>query len=303
MCIRDSVRAVYQYHAVSRGWGDIGYNFLIDRQGNIYEGRKGGDAVVGMHSGDYNYGSIGIALLGDYRTAEMTPAMKEALVSLIAWESDRFGINPMESSHFVHRGFPHVVGHRDLWSTVCPGDKVYRVLQELRQLVWQRLLAHNPRVRIASPKAGQAVSGKVEIKISSPSPTTARTRLLLDGSLQAEGESAVTWEWDTSQFSEGRHRIEAEASGEEGRTSRVAREVVVDNTLPTGAISVNEGVRYTSQLTVTLGLQADDAAGEIVGMQFTQLRASEFTEVEEFAPARQWLLDSGDGQKLSLIHI
>jgi len=119
----------------------------------------------------------------------------------------------------------------------------------------------------------------------------------LDGSLQAEGESAVTWEWNTSQFSEGRHRIEAVASSAEGRTSRVAREVVVDNTLPTGAISVNEGSLYTSQLTVTLGLQADDADGEIVGMQFTQLRASEFTEVEEFAPARQWLLDSGDGQK------
>ena len=291
------VRAVYQYHAVSRGWGDIGYNFLIDRQGNIYEGRKGGDGVVGIHAGDYNYGSIGIALLGDYRTVAMTPAMKEALVSLMAWEADRFGINPVKSSDFVYRAFPNIVGHRDLWTTICPGDRVYAALPELRQLVLQRLLAHNPRVRIASPEAGQAVSGKVEISVSSPSPTTARTQLLLDGALQAEGESAVTWEWNTRQFSEGRHRIEAVASSAEGRTSRVAREVVVDNTLPTGAISVNEGALYTSQLTVTLGLQADDADGEIVGMQFTQLRASEFTEAEEFALVRQWLLDSGDGQK------
>jgi hypothetical protein len=52
------VRAIYQYHALSQGWGDIGYNFLIDRQGNIYEGRKGGDGVVGVHAGSYNYGRL-----------------------------------------------------------------------------------------------------------------------------------------------------------------------------------------------------------------------------------------------------
>jgi hypothetical protein len=282
---------------VSRGWGDIGYNFLIDRQGNIYEGRKGGDEVVGIHAGDYNYGSIGIALLGDYRTVEMTPAMKEALTSLIAWEADRFGIHPTESSDFVHREFPNVVGHRDLWSTVCPGDKVYQALGNVRQQVWQRLLAHNPRVRIRSPKAGQAVSGTVEIRIASPSPTTTGIRLLLDGTLQAEGESALAWEWNTKEFGEGRHRIEAVANTAEGHSSRVAREVTLDNTVPTGAISINEGALYTSELTVTLALVAHDGDGEIAGMQFTKLSASQFTEVEEFAPEAQWLLDPDDGQK------
>ena len=63
---RATLRAIYQYHAVSRGWGDIGYNFLIDQQGTIYEGRFGGDRVVGGHALQYNWGSIGIAILGDY---------------------------------------------------------------------------------------------------------------------------------------------------------------------------------------------------------------------------------------------
>jgi hypothetical protein len=292
------VRAVYQYHAISKGWGDIGYNFLIDRQGNIYEGRKGGDGVVGIHAGDYNYGSIGIALLGDYRTVDMTPAMKEALVSLIAWEADRYNINPLESSQFVHRAFPNIVGHRDLWTTICPGDKVYAALPELRQLVWQRMLDHDPRVVIGDPEAGDAVSGEVQIRVSSPSPTTSSTRLLVDGTLKAEGESSLTWVWDTRQVSDGEHNIVAVAVNVEGRKARVAREVLVDNTPPAGSISLSNGAAYTSQLTVTLRLSATDVGSGIAGMQFTQNNASQFSPAEEFVASREWPLDEGDGQKV-----
>ena len=291
------VRAILRYHAISRGWGDIGYNFLIDRQGNIYEGRKGGDGVVGVHAGDYNYGSIGIALLGDYRSARVTPAMKEALVSLMAWEADRFGIHPLESSYFIHRSFPHILGHRDLWSTVCPGDKVYRLLPELRQLTWQRLLAHDPRVAIDSPEAGEAVSGETEVQVSSPSPTTARTQLFLDGDMQAEGRSSLGWTWNTRQFSEGPHRIAAVATSIQGRTSRVVHEVIVDNTPPTGSMLINDGASYSSQLTITLSLQAEDGPGEVADMQFTQDNAAEFSEPEEFASSRQWVLSPDDGEK------
>lgn len=291
------VRAILRYHAITRGWGDIGYNFLIDRQGNIYEGRKGGDGVVGIHAGDYNYGSIGIALLGDYRTAEMTPATKEALVSLMAWEADRHGIHPLESSYFIHRVFPHIVGHRDLWTTVCPGDKVYRLLPELRALTWQRLLAHKPRVEIISPEAGEAVSGRIVIEVSSPSPTTAATQLLLDGIVKAEGGSTLTWDWNTGRASEEPHRIEAVATSVQGRKTRVVHEVVVDNTPPTGSVVIDDAATYTTQVTVTLGLQAEDAAGRVVAMQFTQDNASEFTEAEEFASSREWVLSPGDGDK------
>jgi hypothetical protein len=291
------VRAIYQYHALSRGWGDIGYNFLIDEQGNIYEGRKGGDGVVGIHAGDYNYGSIGIALLGDYRTVEMTPAMKEALVALMAWEADRLGINPVQSSFFVHRDFPNVVGHRDLWSTVCPGDKVYQALPELRKLVWQRLLANDPRAEIVSPQAGQAVSGEVEVRVSSPSPTTSAVRLLLDGSPVAEGKSALTWLWNTRQSDEGRHRLQAVCETAQGRTTRVVQLVVVDNTAPTGSLCINQGASYTSELTVTVSLVADDPGGEIAGIQFTEDDAKAFTELEEFAASREWVLAAGDGRK------
>lgn len=291
------VRAILRYHAISRGWGDIGYNFLIDRQGNIYEGRKGGDGVVGVHAGRYNYGSIGIALLGDYRSAQMTPAMKEALLSLMAWEADRFGIHPLESSHFIDRDLPHVLGHRDVMATVCPGDQVYRLLPELRKQTWQRLLAHDPRVIIESPEAGEAVSGEVVVRVSSPSPTTARTRLLLDGTPQAEDASSVAWSWNTRESSEGLHRIEAVARSIQGRKSSVVQEVTVDNTPPTGSLLINDGTSYALQVTVTLSLEADDVQGQVAGMQFTQDSASQFSDAEEFAATKEWVLGAGDGQK------
>ncbi len=291
------VRAILQYHAVSRGWGDIGYNFLIDHLGNIYEGRKGGDGVVGIHAGDYNYGSIGIALMGDFRSAQVTPAMKEAWVSLMAWEADRFGIHPLQSSYFIYRDHPHIVGHRDLWSTICPGDQVYRLLPEIRQLTWERLLAHDPRIVIDSPEAGEAVSGAIEIRVSSPSPTTKGTRLLLDGEMKAEGESSLSWDWNTRQSSQGVHTVEAVATSVQGRTSRVVHEVMVDNMAPVGSMLIDDGAAYTSQMTVTLAMQADDGEDDVAGMQFTQDNASEFSEIEVFASSKQWLLSPGDGEK------
>ncbi|MBI2941017.1 MAG: N-acetylmuramoyl-L-alanine amidase, partial [Chloroflexi bacterium] len=82
------VRAIYYYHAVTRGWDDIGYNFLIDWRGNIYEGRYGGRGVVGGHALGFNYGSLGIGCIGNYaNSGEAVPtAMKQSIARLIAWK-------------------------------------------------------------------------------------------------------------------------------------------------------------------------------------------------------------------------
>lgn len=70
------IRAIYAFHAITRGWGDIGYNFLIGQTGKIYEGRAGGDYVVGAHAAYNNVGSVGISVLGDYQKNEMSPKQK-----------------------------------------------------------------------------------------------------------------------------------------------------------------------------------------------------------------------------------
>jgi uncharacterized protein with LGFP repeats len=79
------VRAIELYHVKGNGWNDIGYNFLVDKYGQIFEGRYGGmtRAVIGAHSQGFNTGSVGVAVIGDYTSTGITPAARAALVSLL----------------------------------------------------------------------------------------------------------------------------------------------------------------------------------------------------------------------------
>ncbi len=145
-----TMRGVYYWHAVVLGWGDIGYNYIIDQQGNIYEGRYGGDGVVGAHvyrtatcakqrfggeehEANFNPGTIGIAILGDYQaTKELSETVKSALTDLIGNKAIEFGIEPAGESYFVDDTYPNIVGHRDLDCTVCPGKNLYSQFDTIR---------------------------------------------------------------------------------------------------------------------------------------------------------------------------
>jgi hypothetical protein len=150
-----TVRAVYAYHTQANGWNDIGYHFLVDAAGRIYEGRfarpyrpgeiptgedESGRGVVGAHAKGANVGSVGVALLGDFRSAEPTPAALDALVRLLGWKAARHGIDPGGASPYTFtdgttRSFPNLSGHRDVGTTACPGDKLYAHLPEIRHRV------------------------------------------------------------------------------------------------------------------------------------------------------------------------
>jgi len=126
-----TLRAIYQYHAVMRGWGDIGYNFLIDQQGNVYEGRYGGKGVVGGHTLGYNYGSIGVAILGTYQDHAIPDPARAALLALIRAKAG--DLDPTGQSFFVDRICPNINGHRGLVNSSCPGDAFYPTLNNLRR--------------------------------------------------------------------------------------------------------------------------------------------------------------------------
>lgn len=135
-----TVRSIYYYHAVTRGWGDIGYNYLIDEQGRIYEGRAGGQNVVGGHALCYNFGTLGISALGwhgpEYGGTPAGVHPSEAMVSsfkrLIAWHFDRAGIDPLGRGIFMKRNIepkadlPNILAHHDtsLSSVPCDNDHV-----------------------------------------------------------------------------------------------------------------------------------------------------------------------------------
>ena len=102
------VRAIQLYHVKGNGWNDIGYNFLVDKYGQVFEGRIGGidRNVVGAHAEGFNYGSTGVALLGNYGATSITPAAQRALVSLLAWRLDVAHVDPLSLVNWSSGGNP-----------------------------------------------------------------------------------------------------------------------------------------------------------------------------------------------------
>src|SRR5205807_2980686 len=90
------VRGIQVYHVRGNGWDDIGYNFLVDKYGQVFEGRYGGidKAVVGAHALGFNYGSVGVAMIGNYNGAGLTAAARASLVKLLAWRLDVAHVDP-----------------------------------------------------------------------------------------------------------------------------------------------------------------------------------------------------------------
>lgn len=125
------MRSIYAYHALSRGWGDIGYNYLIDSEGNVYEGRYGGEGAVAGHTAGYNTASVGIALLGHFEETPITAEMMQSLMGVVYDQALLHGIDPDGSSEFRGERLPNIMGHRDLGATACPGEVTYEYLPEL----------------------------------------------------------------------------------------------------------------------------------------------------------------------------
>ncbi len=127
----ERMRALYQYHSVNRGWGDIGYHYVIDEDGQIYEGKSGGEFVVGGHAYCNNVGTLGIALMGNFDAEK--PALRQirSLQWLLQSLADKYKIDLDSQVSFHGETLPPVVGHRQLVSTDCPGEYVWRTLDQI----------------------------------------------------------------------------------------------------------------------------------------------------------------------------
>ena len=134
------LRSIYAYHTQSRGWSDVGYNFLVDKFGRIWEGRYGGVArpVVGAHTLGYNDDSFAMSAIGNFETARPSDAMLRAYGALFAWKLGLAGIDPMDRSQNVSgTTFQAINGHRDAGSTACPGQHLYAKLPAIRRYAAQ----------------------------------------------------------------------------------------------------------------------------------------------------------------------
>jgi uncharacterized protein with LGFP repeats len=134
------LRSIYAYHVKSRGWSDIGYNFLVDRFGRIWEGRYGGidKPVVGAHTLNYNQYSFAMSAIGNFDTVQPPDVMLRAYGQLFAWKLSLHGVNPASTSQKIGSGtFQAINGHRDAGSTACPGRYLYAQLPLIRQYASQ----------------------------------------------------------------------------------------------------------------------------------------------------------------------
>ncbi|HKX69506.1 MAG TPA: cell wall-binding repeat-containing protein [Intrasporangium sp.] len=128
------IQGIYEYHVNGHGWRDIGYNFLVDRFGHIWEGRYGGmdKAVVGAHASGVNSSMFGASVLGDFETAQPPSAVTTALRNLIAWKADVHRFDVLGTTVVDGTTYNNIVGHRNVNATDCPGDYLYAKLPALR---------------------------------------------------------------------------------------------------------------------------------------------------------------------------
>ena len=154
------IRGIYAYHTQSRGWSDVGYNFLVDRFGRIWEGRYGGvdRPVVGAHTSGYNDDAFAMSAIGNFDVTRPSAAMVDAYGRLFAWKLSLHGVRAGSTRQWVTKRYlPAIEGHRDVGQTACPGRYLYARIPAIRTLAahYQRSFAGRARltnlVGIAKP--------------------------------------------------------------------------------------------------------------------------------------------------------
>ncbi len=128
------LRGIYAYHTRSRGWSDVGYNFLVDRFGRIWEGRYGGVArpVGGAHTLGYNDDAFAMSAIGNFDVTRPSQAMLDAYARLFAWKLSLHGVTATGQQSLRGTTFQNLSGHRDAGSTACPGQYLYARLGDIR---------------------------------------------------------------------------------------------------------------------------------------------------------------------------
>jgi hypothetical protein len=278
------VRGIYAYHTQVNGWNDIGYNFLVDKCGTVFEGRKGGTdlPVLGAHTYGWNRESAGIAVLGEYTSTGASSAALASVARVAAWKLGQYGADPAGTvqlnagatqKNYFGTGFTadtkytfnRISGHRDGYNTQCPGNSLYAQLPTVR--AW----AAGPvqGLKVASV-GGAALSGSTYYTKGALSVTWAATtpaslvksyELLVDGKTVVTASGSATFANTTLPL--GRHSVAVRAVHQSGKAvTTAALTVVAETTAPvfttTPTLSLRTGTVNTTAVPVTLGWKATD---------------------------------------------
>ena len=209
------VRGIEIYHVQGNGWNDIGYNFLVDKYGQVFEGRYGGvdKNVIGAHAEGFNTGSTGVAVLGTYGSAAPSAAARIALANLLAWRLDVAHVDPLSTLTWVSGGNARfasgvpvmlraVSGHRDTGFTTCPGAALYA---QLGAIARQAASAGLPKLYTPSVHGGLGGQVRFQARLSESLPWTV-TIADATGNVVASGTGTsqdIDWTWDAATVVQG----------------------------------------------------------------------------------------------------
>ncbi|MEV0925692.1 N-acetylmuramoyl-L-alanine amidase [Streptomyces spongiicola] len=280
------VRGIYAYHVQQLGWKDLGYNFLVDKCGTVYEGRKGGvdRPVMGAHAYGFNSETTGISVLGTYTDTAPSQAAMVSVARIAAWKLGQYGVDPAGTTTLTagasgrsytgktwangaKLSFPVIHGHRDGYNTQCPGSAFYGQLGTLRS--W----AGGPVSGLAITSiTGAGVSGTtyytkapvtVNWSATTPSSLISKYELLVDGKVAATTAGTATSAKAT--LAVGTRKVGVRAVHQSGKTATsAAATVIAETTAPTfttkPSLALRTGTVNTTAVPLTLSWKATDSA-------------------------------------------
>ncbi|MFF7071186.1 peptidoglycan recognition protein family protein [Streptomyces pseudovenezuelae] len=280
------IRGIYAYHTQTEKWNDIGYNFLVDKCGTVFEGRKGGVdlPVLGAHTYGWNRESAGIAVLGDYTAAGASNAALTSVARIAAWKLGQYGVAP-DSTVQLNAGatqknfagtsftagtaytFDRISGHRDGYATECPGNSLYAQLPTIRAWAAGPVQGLKLTSLTGATLSGSTyyTKGAITAKWSATTPSSliSRFELLVDGKVVASAAGTATSASTT--LTAGTHKVAVRAVHQSGRTTpaTTALTVATDTTAPTFSttprLTLRTGTVSTTAVPVTLGWKAADS--------------------------------------------
>jgi hypothetical protein len=274
------VRGIEVFHVKGNGWNDIGYNFLVDRFGTVYEGRAGGidRNVVGAHAEGFNTGTVGVSLIGNFQSAPPPKPMQDALVNVLAWRLDVAHVDPLSTVVYTSGGnakfragkvvtLRAVSGHRDTGPTECPGAAAYRLLPAITKRV-----AATGLPKLYGPTTVGTLGGPIrfQARLSSSRVWTVTVvdrlgRTVATGTGQG---STVDWTWDSPAGTTGAYAWTISAAGVRAATGTLGKGRVVTppaltldlTAAPSTVVPAADGSFAPAVVTVTLGAPATLAA-------------------------------------------
>ncbi|MGW4285842.1 N-acetylmuramoyl-L-alanine amidase [Streptomyces sp. NPDC004673] len=278
------INQVYTYDVTGLGWKDLGYNFVVDKCGTIYEGRKGGVdlPVVGAHAYGFNSQTTGIAVLGTYMDAPPPMAAMASVARLAAWKLGQYGVQPdstitlttaLSGQNLKGRTWepgeqltlPAIHGHRDGYNTLCPGDAFYEALGTVRTLAAGPVTGLTLGTVTGTAVVGTTpyTNGPLTVTWSATTPASliSSYEVLVDGKTAVKTTGGATSAKLT--LAAGKHQVQVKAVHQSGRTATsLARTVVADTTAPTFTTKPNLALRTgtvdTAAVPLTLGWKAAD---------------------------------------------